>query len=194
MENYITPKGNSFVQWLCKCDCGSSPRGVLSNALLSGKSTSCGCSHSEICANFCKEHFSTHHKSKTRLYRIWAGMKKRCQNKKSSNYRHYGGRGICVCSEWNNFESFESWALSNGYQDNLSIDRIDVNGDYTPTNCRWVTRGVQANNRRSNKFYEISGESHTLSEWANLYNLNYKHIHKLLTSGKTTLDEIIKST
>lgn len=121
-------------------------------------------------------------------------MKKRCQNKSSKNYKNYGGRGILLCDEWNDFISFRNWATTHGYEDGLSIDRIDVDGNYEPDNCRWATRIEQANNRRSNKRYEISGESHTLAEWARLYGLNYKLIHKYITSEKCSLEEIINNT
>lgn len=193
IENYKTPNGNTYTQWLCKCDCGSEPRGVLTNALTSGRSLSCGCYGSEIRADFCKEKFSTHNESKTRLYRIWTGIKKRCCNKSSYNYKDYGGRGICICTQWNKFEIFRDWAMANGYQNNLSIDRIDVNGNYEPNNCRWVTRIVQANNRRSNRLFEIDGVVHTLAEWAKIYDLNYKHLYKLISTGKQTLQEILNS-
>ena len=120
-------------------------------------------------------------------------MKKRCTNPSAYNYENYGGRGITICDEWKDFESFMKWSVENGYDDKLSIDRIDVNGNYSPDNCRWVTCVVQANNRRSTVFYEIDGVSMSLADWARKYNLNYKKIYKQIKSGKTTLEEIIKS-
>ena len=91
-------------------------------------------------------------------------MRKRCQNPNAYNYDNYGGRGISVCEEWNDYYTFRDWSLGNGYQDDLSIDRIDVNGNYQPDNCRWVTRDVQANNRRTNRILEMDGEFHTVAE------------------------------
>lgn len=108
-----------------------------------------------------------------RLYRIWAGIRRRCNNPNVPNYKDYGGRGIKVCNEWNSFENFEAWARSNGYADNLSIDRIDTNGDYCPENCRWATDKEQANNKRNNKFITFNGKTQTMKQWAEELGINY---------------------
>lgn len=111
-------------------------------------------------------------------------MRKRCNNPNSSNYRNYGGRGITVCVEWDDYSQFRGWALSNGYGDDKSIDRIDVNSGYKPDNCRWVTSVAQANNRRSSKWYTVNGVTHTLAEWARLYEIPYKQLWKDVKAGK----------
>lgn len=108
-------------------------------------------------------------------------MKKRCLNPNANNYQDYGGRGIIVCDEWKQYESFKKWAIENGYSDDLSIDRIDVNGNYEPSNCRWATAKQQNNNRRSNKFYSFDGEQHTISEWADIVGVSYPCMYARLS-------------
>ena len=142
---------NRKVLWECICDCGKQSI-VVGQDLRRGKTKSCGC-------HGCSNHGVTKHNlSNTRIYRIWNGMKNRCMNPTQSSYRYYGGRGISVCDEWiNSFDKFKNWAYANGYSDELTIDRIDVNGNYEPSNCRWVTMKEQATNKRKslNKNMEV---------------------------------------
>lgn len=133
--------------WLCKCECGRT-KAVRSDHLLYKKTVSCGCFEDE--SRKSGNHY-IHGGKHSRLYNIWCGMRKRCTNKNCAAYDNYGGRGIKVCNEWQRFEPFRDWALSNGYSDELSIDRINVNGNYEPTNCRWSDAKDQANNRRPRK-------------------------------------------
>jgi hypothetical protein len=116
----------------------------------------------------------TFHNGKgTRLYRIWKVMKTRCYNKNFYKYPRYGGRGIIVCEEWKtNFVAFRDWALRNGYADNLTIDRIDNNGNYEPLNCRWATNKVQSNNRSSCRLITYNGETHNITEWGEKLGIN----------------------
>ena len=116
-----------------------------------------------------------HGQRRTRLYSIWTDMKTRCYNTKRAKYARYGGRGIKVCAEWlNNFQVFHDWAMANGYSDNLTIDRINNDGDYSPENCRWTDTVTQSNNRRCNIMVTRNGETHTLAEWARIKELPYK--------------------
>lgn len=112
-------------------------------------------------------------KCRTRLYRIFDHMKQRCYNKNNNRYKHYGGRGIVVCDEWNSdFDVFYNWAYENGYDDTLTIDRIDVNGNYEPSNCRWITNLEQQNNKRNNVLLTYNGKTQTMAQWARELNIN----------------------
>lgn len=133
--------------WLCRCECGkvTIKQGKL---LLNGHCRSCGCGEYENRVNNC----TSHRMSNTRLYNIWSAMKQRCYYPKHKDFHNYGGRGITVCTEWkNDFMSFYFWATDHGYKDDLSIDRINVNGNYEPDNCRWATAHEQRLNQRPRK-------------------------------------------
>lgn len=149
------------IKYRCKCDCGNE-KIIAGTALRYGKSQSCGCILSESSAKRAR----SHGKSKTRLYKIWAGMKDRCTNPQRREYKDYGGRGITICGEWDDFQAFYIWSIENGYADNLSIDRIDNDGPYSPTNCRWATRKVQGNNTRSTVHITVDGETKNIGDWA----------------------------
>lgn len=146
--------GHAMYSCLCK-NCGRVFT-TRSAALMCGDIYSCGCMRNERATagsvKVITKHGETTHHGFTRLYRIWQAMKRRCDYEKNSNFKYYGGRGIAVCDEWqHDFASFRDWALSNGYKEDLSIDRIDVNGNYCPENCRWVSMAEQQRNKRNNK-------------------------------------------
>lgn len=138
--------------WLCKCKCGNEVN-VASNSLIQGRTKSCGCIALEHTINIGKKS-ATHHKRNTRLYTIWSNMKQRCMNKKHTRYKDYGKRNIKICNEWkNDFEAFYNWAINNGYNESLTLDRINNNGNYEPSNCRWTTYKEQRHNRRDSEKY-----------------------------------------
>lgn len=146
----------------CECACGKIIE-VQAQHLRTGNTSSCGCKKVEL-QNKAR---MKHGLSKTRIFNIWQGMKARCYNSKTVGYENYGGRGISVCSEWlNDFMCFYEWSINNGYSEELSIDRIDVNGNYEPSNCRWADDETQANNKRNNIIITHNGETMNLSQWA----------------------------
>lgn len=151
--------------WLCQCLCGNRVV-VQRNNLRSGHTRSCGCLKKEF--SFAAAHGQTD----TRLFRIWSLMKDRCKNRNTQSFKSYGGREISVCDEWNNFQTFYDWAMANGYSDDLTIDRIDVNGNYSPDNCRWATVKEQQNNRRNNHFVTYNGKTQTIAQWSEELGIN----------------------
>lgn len=163
---------NGHVTWDCVCDCGNTKIAQGVN-LVSGITTSCGCLTSERI----RAARTKHGMANTRLYRIWQDMRRRCHNPNRRHYDDYGGRGICVCEEWDNsFEEFARWAIEAGYNDSLTIDRIDNDGNYCPDNCRWVNWTTQANNKRGNHWLEYNGERRTLREWADITGIPYSTV------------------
>jgi len=142
------PSGQKYIMWKCKCDCGVELY-VRSGDLLSGNTKSCGC-YQKMRASQAK---TTHGDSESRLYRVWRTMKNRCENPKSHRYKSYGARGIKVCQEWHKWDLFKQWALESGYDKDAkfgecTIDRINVNGNYEPSNCRWISLDEQAKNKQ----------------------------------------------
>lgn len=163
---------NGAKKWRCLCDCGNE-HFVITGNLLNNSVRSCGCYRKEYVRN--KNY--VHGKSQTRLHGIWRGIKQRCFNPNENCFDSYGGRGITICKEWkDDFQAFYDWAINNGYADNLSIDRIDVNGNYEPSNCRWADNKTQANNKTSSNLLTMNGETHTVSEWAEITGIDRKTI------------------
>lgn len=164
--------------WLCQCDCGKQTI-VEKYHITHSRIKSCGC----YLEKRRKESHTKHLLCNSRIYKIWGDMKNRCSNPHNHAYKYYGTRGITFYSEWINFESFYNWALNNGYKDNLTLDRINYNGNYEPSNCRWVTKKVQARNTSKNTFITYKNETHCLSEWAEIFNIDYNMLWKRLSSG-----------
>lgn len=141
---------NRKAYWKCACDCGLSVI-VPTNNLRSGNTSSCGCLRRERAQQRGLDNtkHGESHSKRTRLYTIWCGMRQRCNNPNRDAYKWYGSKGVTVCEEWQDYEVFKEWALSHGYEEHLSIDRIDANGAYCPENCRWLTNSD--NTARANK-------------------------------------------
>lgn len=154
-------------RWLCKCDCGNETV-VVGSSLKSGKTQSCGCLNREVT----KEIFTTHGLSYEKLYFVWKAMIARCENEEHPNFKDYGGRGIEVCEKWHDLKVFIDWSKENGYKEGLELDRINNGGNYEPNNCRFVTRKKQTRNTRRNINVTIDGQTKTLTEWAEIHNLN----------------------
>lgn len=173
------------VRWLCKCECGNYCV-VLRSDLRTGQTRSCGCLKSENSRNMLTSHGMTG----TRLYKIWANMKRRCYSPKSQRYKHYGAKGIRVCDEWkNNFKNFAKWAYENGYTENLTLDRIDINKNYEPSNCRWATWKEQGQNTSRTHWITYNGETHSMSEWADILNINYKALVRRINQSKWSIEK-----
>lgn len=215
-ERYIKPIGKKYnrltiekienrkgvIYWICKCDCGQRYEG-LGWAIKKGRVKSCGCLAREKQINGV-----THLK----LYGVFCGIKSRCYNPNSEAYKNYGERGIKVCKEWLNkekgFKAFQKWAMENGYKEGLSIDRIDNNGNYEPSNCRWVTAKEQANNRRPSnmwkkreskqktkkKLIEIEGNLYTYDELEKKYGIERQILIYRYNTLKLRGRDLIKAT
>lgn len=170
---------NNKALWLCQCDCGNIIT-TQGSSLLQGRTTSCGCISREKTIKRNTKHNMRH----TRIYNTWLNMKSRCYNPNNKSYKYYGGKGITICDEWlNSPQNFISWAYSNGYTDELTIDRIDVNGNYEPSNCRWITFTDQMNNRSVCTYFTIDGETHSLTEWCRIYNVSPKLVRPRINKG-----------
>ena len=175
----VGKKDNGAKIYQCVCDCGNFKE-VLGVELRREHTRSCGCLFKDVQLKTVSKHGQRY----TRLYSIWKDIKKRCNNPKSAHFNSYGGRGIKVCDEWaNEFHPFYEWAMANGYSDELSIDRKNVNGNYEPSNCRWATMKEQANNKRNSVFIEHNGETHTVAEWSEILDIKRTTIYSRLQRG-----------
>lgn len=175
-------KKDNHLLYVCRCDCGKEI--IVRGSCLRSGQKSCGCINK---LNFVKR--NTKHKMfGSRIYCIWNGILSRTKYKSLKDKKNYWGRGISVCKEWEDFSRFYEWSLKNGYSDNLTIDRIDVNGDYCPENCRWATRKEQSNNTTKNVRICFFGKEKTISEWSDYLNISYNTLWKRIKKCNSKKD------
>lgn len=167
-DDYVAKSGKRDAAVLCRCDCGNVKR-LRSSVLKNGNTRSCGCYRREASS----ARNSTHGLSHSRIWNTWNGMIERCEQKNNKSYKNYGAKGIRVCDEWHNLENFVTWAMANGYDDTLTIDRIDSTKDYCPENCRWADRKTQNNNTSRNHLITFNGETKTMAQWSEETGISY---------------------
>lgn len=175
------------AKYKCKCDCGNTAVLYACN-LVSGSTTSCGCFRSEKT----RQLKLSHGQHGSRLYKCWQNMITRCENPNSNGYKNYGGRGISVCPEWKDFDVFYAWAMSSGYSDGLTIERIDVNGGYAPENCTWADSFTQSRNRTDNRVIAYNGKTMIVTDWANETGINEATIRHRLNKGWSVEDALTR--
>lgn len=183
---HVSSSGERTPYWYMKCDCGGTRIGRASD-VLSGHTKSCGCLQKEAISKARK----IHGEADTRLYYIWENMKKRCYYKNNDKYKNYGERGIKICDEWlTGYLNFSEWAHANGYNDNMTIERIDVNDDYKPSNCTWIPAAKQALNKTSSKLVLINGKKYSPLDLEKIYGIPVKTIYARLSRGDKGEDVI----
>lgn len=177
-----------LVIWKCQCDCGNITY-VRSSNLKSGQVRSCGASE-----HLREWAYRTHSMSNTPLYRKWIGIRRRCYDPKCRSYGRYGGRGIKMCDEWrDSFEAFAKWVEATRTSDDLTIERIDYNGDYCPENCTWADRKAQANNRSYCRMFTYNGKTQNLTQWCEELNLEYKRVHNRIFQLNWSFEKAISA-
>lgn len=179
--------GGRVIYWKFKCDCGEE-RVYPKNQVINLSTVSCGCRRAANLLERNTKHGDAVRGSRKRLNSIWSDMRRRCNNSKQINYH---GRGITVCPDWDDsYIVFRKWALNNGYDNKLSIERIDNNSNYSPENCKWITMAKQAQNKRNSRMLEYKGKVLCAAEWARKYNIPYKTFHKRIQNGCTMEDAL----
>lgn len=169
--------------WLCQCDCGNK-KVVNGHAMKNGSIKACGC----LQGSLLKYQYSN-----KKIYKKWQHMISRCNNSKDISFKNYGGRGIKVCNEWLEYDNFAKWSLENGFKEGLELDRIDVNGDYEPNNCRYITQLENRRNKRRTLKYEYNGQEMTLKEISELIGVAYATLWKRIKVDKMPLEKAFRN-
>lgn len=172
----------------CRCECGNVKNHVYIASLLSGNTKSCGCLNQELKLQRNLKHGCAYRNGKSRLYKIWVDMRRRCHNANRKTAKNYHDKGIICCDEWNEFSRFYEWSISHGYSDNLTLERKDNLLGYCPENCTWIPFSEQSKNRTSNHYITYKHETHTLTEWARLRGLKRSTIYSRLCRGLDVKD------
>lgn len=167
------------VIWRCRCDCGNELY-LSSNKIVNGYTKSCGCLAKEISSRQVIEKNTKHGLAKHPLYATWKNIRQRCSNPNNTHYKSYGGRGIAVAKEWGEFKPFYDWAISNGWEKGLSIERIDNNGDYCPANCCFIPLNHQNRNKQNTVKITYDGQTRPLFVWCQMYGLRFKTCYNRL--------------
>lgn len=187
-DDYISPSGQHLTRWICLCDCGNLASITRSN-LLRG-TMSCGCMRNYTIKERIKNK-GYKNENEGSLYYRWSNMKRRCLDVNNVSYHLYGGRGIKVCTQWLNYDVFRTWALNNGYSKELTLDRIDVNGNYEPDNCRWISWHQQSLNKQDTIYLTYNKAKHTLYEWSQITGIPYKTLWWRLRIAKWNTGRIL---
>lgn len=190
VEKAHVHQGHQF--WRCSCTCGG-VNTVSTSVLTSGRTKSCGCLQAENDKYMLSgKSRITHGLSKTRIYKIWKGMKNRCYDSNRAGYARYGGRGIVLCKEWEeDFHVFYTWAMNNGYKDNLTIERLDVDGNYCPENCTWIPKSMQSRNTSKTHKILYKGDVHTAAEISRIYGIGYNRMIQALKEDPENITTFI---
>ena len=191
LDDRIYKNGKAYPLWLCRCDCGNT-KAVIGGNLTRGLTKSCGCLQKEKASNAKYKHGDTD----SRLYNVWSAIKRRCFNSSVPEYHRYGGRGITMCEEWFDYNTFRNWAYNSGYKSDAprgecTIDRIDNDGNYCPENCRWVSQQEQMNNVSYNHYIACNGETHTVAEWSRIRGIPYAILLQRLNRYKMSAEKAL---
>ena len=184
---------NASKLWLCECECGNTTV-VSTHRLVSGHTKSCGCLHKDLL----KLRLTTHGGTKDRLFNVWWDVKRRCEKEYDKNFNQYGGRNIQICDEWKDYAVFRKWAINNGYDEyakygECTLDRIDVNGNYCPENCRWISMKEQRFNCQNTVYVEINGNKYTLLQLSEMYNLPRKILYGRIVQLKWPVEKALNT-
>ena len=193
VTEYPNKNKRNEAMWECLCEYGKTVF-VRGSSLRKGNTKSCGCYRKDIVGPINSRKQTIHGYAGTRIYKIWKSMMNRCYDVNNKNYNIYGGRGITVCEEWHSIENFVEWAFSNGYNDNLTIDRIDGNGGYCPINCRWADKITQNNNTSRNHLLTYNDQTMTIAEWARYTGLTYSCLNTRIQRGWNVEDALFTPT